>query len=425
MFLTLMAMSAQAQDWPQYMGPDLNSHSTQQNLLRSWPVSGPETLWESEVGIGFCGPIVADGKIYLLDRVDDVNEAVRCLDFTNGKELWRYAYKAEGKVQYPGSRTVPTYNEGKVYTCGQNGDLYCLDVNTHQVVWHHNIWTEYGGTTLPIWAISQCPLVYKNLVIVLSSAPDCGMVAYDKATGKEVWKTASVGDETYASPTIVKIDGQDHVSIAISSTNNIGHRELPQKKGRILGLEPMTGQVLWSYDNWVCHITCSPVTDCGQNRIVAVGGYESGATMIQVSKGADGKYQAKEVFSTVEFGDQTKPAILYKDHLYAEYGTNSRRDGMVCMDLQGNIKWKTGRAPAFDKGSIIVVNDLFIASDGAQSIYLIEPSPEGFKQISKATILVSKDGKGGGSQNWAPLAISDGKLLVRDQARMYCVKVAQ
>ena len=422
---TAVSMGLQAQDWPQYMGPTRNGYSPQQNILRSWPSAGPQVLWESEVGIGFGGPSVVGGKVYLLDRQDDDNEAVRCLDLTSGRELWKYAYKAEGKFNYPGSRGVPTVDSGKIYTCGQNGDLYCLDASSHQVVWHHNIWTEFGGGTLPFWAVSQCPLIYGDMVIVLSGTPSTGMIAFNKNSGQVVWKTGSLGDETYASPTLVRIDGKDQIAIAISSTNSFRHAELPVQRGKIYGLDPATGGILWRYDGWDNIIQCSEITDCGQNRLLAVGGYDMGSTMLQISQDADGRYQAKALFSTTEFGDHTKPAILYKDHLYAEYGTNNRRDGMVCMDLQGNLKWKTGRNPNFDKGSIIVAGDLFLASDGVQSIYLIEPSPEGYRQISKMTILKSKDGKGGGSQNWAPLALADGKLLVRDQARMYCVKVAE
>ena len=61
-----------AQDWPQYLGPDRNSTSTQKGILHSWPDNGPEVLWNVDVGIGFGGPVVKDGKVYLLDRDDKV-----------------------------------------------------------------------------------------------------------------------------------------------------------------------------------------------------------------------------------------------------------------------------------------------------------------------------------------------------------------
>ena len=149
-----------AQDWPQYLGPDRNGTSPQQNLLRTWPAGGPEVLWSAEAGIGYGGPVVVDGKVYLLDRDDQVGDMMRCFDLSSGKELWSFGYDAPGSVNYPGSRSVPTVDGNHVYSCGPYGDLYCIDINTHKPVWNKNIWKDFGGGGIPRWAITQCPLVY-------------------------------------------------------------------------------------------------------------------------------------------------------------------------------------------------------------------------------------------------------------------------
>ncbi len=151
--------------------------------------------------------------------------------------------------------------------------------------------------------------------------------------------------------------------------------------------------------------------------------------MLQVEKKADGKYGATELFRTNEFGAHTLPAILYNGYFYAQYGTNSRRDGLACMSIDGKIMWKTQRSPSFDKGSLILVDGLLLGTDGATRLYLIEPDPSGFKPLASAELLgggnVNSGGRGGGVQNWGPIALSDGKLLIRDQSRLICVKVAQ
>ena len=126
-----------------------------------------------------------------------------------------------------------------------NGDLYCINTKTQKPVWNKNVWTDFGGTKLPIWAITQWPLIYGDLVIVASQAPQAGVVAYNKLNGNIVWKTQNLGNESYASPSVVKIDGKDHIAMVISSTNPVGHRELPQTPGSIVGLEPF----LWSIHN--------------------------------------------------------------------------------------------------------------------------------------------------------------------------------
>lgn len=407
-----------AQDWPQYLGPNRNSTSSETGILRSWPENGPEVLWSVDVGIGYGGPVIKDDKLYLLDRDNEVGDIMRCFDFSSGEELWSYGYDAPGSVMFPGSRSVPAVDGNYVYSCGHNGDLYCIDINTHKPVWNKNIWTDFGGDVLPIWAITQCPLVYGNLLIVLSQAPEAGTVAYDKFTGDLVWKTPNLGNESYASPSVVKIDGEDHIAMVISSTNPIGHRELPQTMGSIVGIEPLTGKILWEYNEWSCHISVPIAVDAGNNKVLVVGGYEHGAVMIEVKKQADGSYSVAELFKHNNFGDHTKPPILHNGYFYAQFSTNSRRDGLVCMNMDGEIMWKTQRSPSFDKGSMILAGDLILATDGAATLYLIKPDPFEFKPIASAELLAR-------GQNWAPIALADGKLLIRDQSKLLCVKVAQ
>jgi hypothetical protein len=166
--------------------------------------------------------------------------------------------------------------------------------------------------------------------------------------------------------------------------------------------------------------------------LLIAGGYELGATMIKVNKKADGSFEVSELFTTLDFGDQTKPPLLLNGYFYAMYRTNQKREGLVCMNMEGNIMWKTGLNPNFDRGSMILADGLLLATDGLQTLYLIEPDPTAFKQISKAALLkeggVPTEGMtafGGSTQNWAPIALADGKLLIRDQNRMLCVKVTK
>ena len=434
-------------DWPQYLGPDRNSISPEKGLLRSWPADGPEVLWTVSVGRGFGGPVIKDGKVYLLDRDDKVGDNLRCLDLSNGKELWNFAYDAPGSVMFPGSRSVPIVEGNKVYSCGHNGDVYCIDINTHKPVWNKNVWTDFGGTpasssgggfgrgrgpgAFPIWGITQCPLIYGDLVIVASQAPQAGVVAYNKLTGNLIWKTPNLGNESYASPSVMKIDGKDHVVMVISSTNPIGNRELPQTLGNVVGIEPLSGKILWKYDKWNCHISVPSAVDAGENKVLVVGGYELGATMVKVEKKADGSYGTTELFTTEEFGDQTKPPILHNGYFYAQFGTNRRRDGLTCMSMDGKIMWKTRRSPDFNKGSMILADGLILATDGRKTLYLIEPDPSGFKSLASAELLgeAGTDSEGiaarvgGRTQNWAPMALADGKLLIRDQMQLKCVVV--
>ena len=265
----ILLSCASADDWPQYLGPNRNSTSAQKGILRSWPQNGPEVLWTVSLGKGFGGPVVKDGKVYLLDRDDKVGDSLRCFGLANGKPLWSFAYDAPGTVMFPGSRSVPTADGDNIYSCGHNGDLYCIDINTHKPVWKRNVWTDFGGAPgsnsaggpggpggpaqggengasarFPIWAITQNPLIYGDLLIVASQAPKAGVVAYEKLTGNVKWTTPALGLVGYVSPAIVKVDGKDHVVMVTPSTNPFMGGGGEPEMGTIVGIEPLTGKIV-------------------------------------------------------------------------------------------------------------------------------------------------------------------------------------
>ena len=426
-FLFVCIANVYAQDWPQYLGPHGNSTSDQKGVLRTWPQNGPEVLWTVNMGIGYGGPVVKDGKVYLLDRDDKVGDNLRCFELSSGKELWNFSYEAPGSVMFPGSRSVPVADGNHVYSCGPNGDLYCININTHKPVWNKNVWKDFGGQEIPRWAITQCPIIYGDLLILASQAPEAGVVAYEKLTGNVKWKTPAIGPVGYVSPAIVKIAGADHV-VMISATDR-----KTSTGGKVVGIDPLTGKILWEYTNWQCGIPTPGAFDAGEGKILIIGGYQAGAAMIKVEKKTDGSFGVTELYKTIEFGEHTKPPLFYKGYFYAQYSNNERRDGLVCMNMDGQVMWKTKKEPDFNKGSMILADGLILATDGAKGLYLIEPDPSGFKPIAKAELLkeagISSDPMasrvGGSAQNWAPIALADGKLLIRDQSRLMCIKVAQ
>ncbi len=459
LIVTLSAAYVFAADWPQYYGPRRDSTSTERGLLRTWPKGGPKVLWTAPLGFGFGGPAVSRGKVYLLDRDEKVGDTLRVYDFATGKELWHFAYDAPGSFMWPGSRTVPTVDGDYVYTCGPLGDLYSLNINTHKPVWHKNVWTDFGGggglpplrqpppgmrgvqpsppggtpvgppgaqpgaagpgvapgIPLPTWAITQNPLIYRNLVIVASQAPEAGVVAYDKLTGELKWKTPALsGGVGYVSPSLVKVAGEDHL-VMITAAKGFGRSA---GGGSVNGLDPLTGKVLWTYTNWQCGIPVAHAVDAGEGRVLVAGGYNAGAAMMKVQKRPDGSYEVTELFKNADFGSHTQPPILYKDHFYAQYTTNERSDGLVCMSMNGQVKWKTGEEPPFSKGGAVLADGLLLVTDGNTKLYLIDPDPSGFKPLASVELLEQ-------GNNWAPLALVDGKLLIRDQKQMKCVVVAQ
>ncbi len=404
MFVLIASCVCLAIDWPQYLGPGRNAISTETGIKRSWNKSDPDVLWIFPLGEGFGGPAVSDGNVYVLDRIGNEQDILRCLDLATGKERWTFAYDAPGETTHPGSRSVPAIEGNFIYTCGPFGHIHCFDKRTHKSVWEKNVWTDFTEEELPTWGISQNPLVYENVLILASQTQKTGVVAYDKLTGAVQWASSTLPGKTgYVSPKLITIEGDRQLSMISAN-------------GAVMGMDPKTGKVLWSYEGWQCKIPVPNVTEIGDGRIFITGGYRAGSAMIKVDKESDA-FIVSELYKTDEFGTHVHPAILYKGYLFGHCSTNETRDGLVCMDLDGKIMWKTGKAPLFDKGGFILVDGLLLSVDGNKGfLYLIEPNPEGFKELAKAKLLDT-------IKCWAPLALSDGKLLIRDQKQMKCVSV--
>ena len=307
---TLMTgLQAQAQDWPQFLGPDRNSISSQKNILHSWPADGPEVLWSVSVGRGFGGPVIKEGKAYLLDRDDNVGDKMRCFDLSTGEELWSYGFGEPGESSFPGSRSVPAIDGNYIYSCGFAGDLYCIDINTHQPVWKANVWSDFGGGRLPTWAISQCPLIYGDLLVIASQAPQAGVVAYDKLTGKVVWKTPSLGAVGYVSPAVVKVGNEDHIVMITAATG----RGSSASGGRVVGIDPKSGAILWDYKGWHCVIPIPSAVDAGDGRMLITGGYHAGSVMIKVDSKAGGGYQVPSSSGMLILGYIPSPRYFTTD----------------------------------------------------------------------------------------------------------------
>ena len=225
---------------------------------------------------------------------------------------------------------------------------------------------------------------------------------------------ASVGHRGIRHAVDLKIAGEDHL-VMISAAVGRGRNA---RDGSVSGLDPRSGKVLWTYTNWQCAIPVPQALDAGEGRVLITGAYGAGSAMIKVEKKANGSYGVSELFKNPDFGAHTQPPVLHQGHFYTHYTINERSDGLVAMTMDGQIKWKTDQQPPFVRGGMILAEGLLLMSDGNTKLYLVEPSPSGFKPLASAVILEPGD-------NWAPLALVDGKLLVRGQKELKVLQVAQ
>lgn len=408
--LLFFSAPVQADDWPRYMGLETTGVSAEDTLLNIFPKEGPAELWTVTVGDGYGGPAIRDGEVYLLDREEETRDVMRCLDLDTGKEKWRYSYDAPGSTGHSGSRTAPTIDEKYVYSVGLMGDLLCIDRNSHEVVWQRNLLKDYE-VNLPDWGVSQAPYLYKDMIIVAPQSPKVFVAAYDKDTGEELWEAPGEGALGYSSPRVVTLCGQDQV-VMISGSENKG-------LGRVMSYAVEDGTRLWTWDGWQCQIPIPWVTPIEGDRLFITGGYKAGSAMIQLEKNGN-DFSVKELWS-VDFticASQIHPPLVYQNHLYVGSNSNEKELGFMCVDFDGKVLWTTKAdrsLPSMERGSIIQAGKMMIGFDGKKgSLHLIDPLPFGYKERSQAQVLK-------GNRMWAPLALSDGRLIVRSQEEMKCL----
>ena len=418
--IAIATTSVFAAEWTQYLGPNRNATSPETGLLDKWPENGPEVLWKMPLGEGYGSVAVQDGLAYLLDHAPD-KDIFRCIDINTGKEKWSFDYAAPGRFSHGGSRCTPAIYDGKVFTIGPQGHVYCFDIKAQKPVWNKMLRDGFGEGDSLNWGFGQNPLIYKDMLIVAPMTKQTEVVALNPNNGELIWASEPfTGRAGYVSPAVYSVGGEDHIvmiSAAVVDRRNRGAEIPPQNQGAVVGLDPSNGKTLWKYNGWNCMIPIPNITAIGDGRFFVTGGYEAGSAMIRVTKDGAG-YKVEELYKTDVYNAHCHPPLLYKDHLYGPCTTNEKQDGLVCMDLDGNVKWKTGRDPFFNKGGQLLVDDKIIIVDGHNDgfLFLIEPSSDGFKPLAKAKLLEP-------GENWAPLALVDGKLFIRDQTQIMCVKV--
>jgi outer membrane protein assembly factor BamB len=224
------AVTAWADDWPQWMGPTRDDQWKETGILQKFPAGGPKKLWSVPIGGGYAGPAVASGKVYVTDyQATDSErgnnpaaagkrhgkERVLCLDAATGRELWKQQYDCPYQLSYgAGPRCTPTVADGKVYALGAMGNLHVLDADTGRLVWSKDFKTDFHAKT-PLWGFTGHPLIYKNAVICLVGGDNL-LVAFEKDTGAEAWTaltTPGEGNAGYSPPTLIDAGGTKQLLI--------------------------------------------------------------------------------------------------------------------------------------------------------------------------------------------------------------------
>src|SRR5262245_37155970 len=224
---------AWADDWPQWLGPQRDGIWRETGILDKFPAAGPKVRWRTPLGGGYAGPAVVKDRVYVTDRLlpegvqnpgnpfatDLVpgKERVLCLEESSGKILWKHEYDCPYQVSYPaGPRATPVVHDGKVYTLGAMGHLFCFNADDGKVLWSKQFPKDYNAP-VPLWGFAAHPLLDGDKLICLVGGTGSVAVAFDRNTGEEKWRSLSLqkrGNQIgYCPPTICTLGGKRQLII--------------------------------------------------------------------------------------------------------------------------------------------------------------------------------------------------------------------
>lgn len=394
-FAGLLVSLAFGADWPGFLGPHRNGVSAETGLLQTWPKQGPPLLWERPVGEGYSAPVIAGKRLILFHRVGD-EEVVEALDAVTGKDGWKFTYPTNyvddfGKGNGP--RSTPLVVGEQVFTLGAEGELHCLGLESGKKVWHRSLSKDYR-LRRGFFGVGTSPLVEGDLLLINVGAKDAGIVAFDRKTGKEMWK-ATDHEASYSSPIAVTIDGTRHLFFFT-------------REG-LVSLDPKDGTIRFS-KRWRSRFEASanaatPVVV--NDHLFLSASYNTGAILLKVRK--DG---VDEVWSNDESLSNHFTTSIHKDgFLYGFDGRQEKGGRLRCVEFKtGKVRWNKD---GLGCGCMMLADGNLILLSEHGDLLLVEPTPEAYREKARADRLLTGPCR-------APLALSDGRLYARGSKKLIC-----
>lgn len=419
----LAASALPAADWPQWRGPNRDGLWSENGVLQSFPEAGLTAKWKSPVASGYSGPTVAEGKVYVADKITEPGEQERihCFDAATGALLWTHAYDcAYQGIDYGyGPRTSVAISGERAFFLGAMGHAVCLDVKTGEALWRRDLREDYN-LDIPVWGLSSSPIVVGPLAIFQIGGPGGAcVVGLDAATGSERWR--SIDDlASYTSPILIRQAERD---VLICSTAN-----------RVAGLDPASGAVLWDLENKRVRLidnVPTPVHDPADGRILLTSFY-NGTRMLRANPSAlevESLWERRG--SSERRTDALHPMIatplLRGNHIF---GVDSYGE-LRCLDAaNGDRLWEDQSAVPHGRWST-----LFFVQNGERTwifseegfLIIAELSPSGYREISRTRIIEPTTPlaqRPSGLVCWVHPAFANRSVYIRNDRELVCLDLS-
>ena len=398
-------------NWPQWRGPNRDGISTDTGLLQTWPEGGPRKLFTAMgMGVGFSSVAVTGGRIYTMgDRRD--GQYALAFNEADGAPIWAARVGETHQDEYGGPRATPTVDGNSVYVLSSDGTVVALDAATGRNIWSKSLTRDYRAPT-PTWLFAESPLVDGAHVIVSPGSNAAAMVALEKTTGKEIWRTQQPGIGSGG------VNGPDYSSIVIS--NGGGVKQYVRLAGRgAIGVRANDGVFLWGY-NRVANGTANIPTPLVKGDLVfASSGYGTGSALLQLASGAEGRVTASEKYFLEgrTFQNHHGGMVLIGNHVYAGHG--HRLGFPMCIELaSGKVMWGGNFRNDGSGSAAITAADghvYFRYENGV--MMLIEASPTAYREKGKFQI------PGVRNPSWSHPVVTGGRMYLREQDALHVYDV--
>jgi outer membrane protein assembly factor BamB len=383
--LAAIPPAVRADDWPQWGGPQRDLMWRENGIVDTLPAADSKTgmlprVWTAKIGSGYAGPAVANGRVFVLDRIAAENlERVLCFDVETGKELWKHPYDAKYTISYPlGPRATATVDGDRVYTLGAMGNLFCFDVANGKIVWQKDLPTDCG-TKIPAWGMAGAPLVDGDQLIVLAGGKPGGLViSFDKKTGAERWRALDGPEPGYCAPIILEFGGQRQLIV--------------WHPRAVVGLDPASGAVLWQVPFDVKAGLTIPTPRKLKERLFITSFY-NGPLMIDLGK--DGK-SPQVLWQTAagnnEIHNNSLHAIMCTPVVTEDciYGVGSYGE-LRCLDTKtGEVIWESRDATGPGRwwnAFLVPHDDRVVICNEQGDIIFAKLSRERYQELSRAKFI--------------------------------------
>lgn len=401
--IMVLATQAAADNWPQFRGSNRDNISAEKGLLKSWPETGPEVLWRLDVAQGYSAAAVYDGKVFF----NDYDEAaakwlVRSVSLTAGTEIWRFEESRRIRPNHGITRTVPAVDGKLVYTLDPKTVLHALDAESGREIWRKNLVQDYQAK-IPPWYNGQCPLLDGDHLIIAPGGAAL-MIALKKDTGEEVWRTPNPEDWPMSHASIMPA--------TLAGTKQYLYNNL----FGTVGVAADDGRLLWHRPfKFNVAVAPSPLALNGESVFITAG-YDAGGAILNIARQGDQFTATTAVEVTPDIWNaEIQTPIVFKDHLF---GVGRHKRGLfTCLTDKAEVVWTSEGQASFEQGSFLLADGMFFVLEGKTgTLRLVEARTDEYRELAQAQVLSGHD-------VWGPMALSDGKLIVRDMRQMVCLDV--